>query len=92
MLAYLFWHRPRQGAPAEEYERALETFHRSLARRPPAGMSALACYRLAALPWQGRCRRAKRRTRSDPLRWKGRSARRSTRTGTWSTTTPRWAC
>ncbi|HUH81515.1 MAG TPA: hypothetical protein VLZ06_09325 [Solirubrobacteraceae bacterium] len=52
MLAYLFWHRPREGAPAEDYERALETFHRSLARQPPAGMTALASYRLAELPWQ----------------------------------------
>jgi len=53
VLAYLFWHRPRQGADAEDYERVLEGFHRSLARQPPAGLSALACYRLAALPWQG---------------------------------------
>jgi hypothetical protein len=52
VLAYLFWHRPREGAPAEDYERALETFHRSLAHRPPAGMTALASYRLAELPWQ----------------------------------------
>ena len=51
MLAYLFWHRPREGAPVEDYERALETFHRSLAHRPPAGMTALASYRLAELPW-----------------------------------------
>ncbi|HTQ68384.1 MAG TPA: hypothetical protein VMI13_06800 [Solirubrobacteraceae bacterium] len=51
MLAYLFWHRPREGAPAEDYERALETFHRSLARQPPAGMTALASYRLAEVPW-----------------------------------------
>ena len=54
MLAYLFWHRPREGVPAGDYERALETFHRSLARRPPAGMTALASYRLAELPWQAR--------------------------------------
>ncbi len=52
MLAYLFWHRPREGAPAEDYEQALETFHRSLAHRPPAGMTALASYRLAELPWR----------------------------------------
>jgi len=52
VLAYLFWHRPREGTPAEEYERALETFHRSLHRQPPAGMSALASYRLTEPPWQ----------------------------------------
>jgi hypothetical protein len=54
VLAYLFWHRPREGVPAGDYERALETFHRSLYRRPPAGMTALASYRLAELPWQAR--------------------------------------
>ena len=53
MLAYLFWHRPREGAPAEDYEQALETFHRSLAHRPPAGMTAVASYRLGELPWPG---------------------------------------
>ena len=58
MLAYVFWHRPREGTPAEEYERALETFHRSLDRQPPAGMSALASYRLSALPWQASDRSA----------------------------------
>ncbi len=52
MLAYLFWHRPREGAPAEDYEQALETFHRSLAHRPPAGMTAVASYRLSELPWR----------------------------------------
>ncbi len=52
MLAYLFWHRPREGAPAGDYEQALETFHRSLAHRPPAGMTAVASYRVADLPWQ----------------------------------------
>ena len=52
VLAYVFWHRPREGAPAEDYEQALETFHRSLAHRPPAGMTALASYRLDELPWR----------------------------------------
>ncbi len=52
MLAYLFWHRPREGAPAEDYERALETFHRSLHRQPPAGLSTVACYRLTVPPWE----------------------------------------
>jgi len=52
VLAYLFWHRPREGAPAGDYEQALETFHRSLARQPPAGMCALASYRLTELPWR----------------------------------------
>jgi hypothetical protein len=60
VLAYLFWHRPREGAPAEDYERALETFHRSLAHRPPAGMTALASYRLTELPWRSQD--------ADPLR------------------------
>jgi hypothetical protein len=52
VLAYLFWHRPRDGTAVADYERSLESFHRSLARRPPAGMTAVASYRLAELPWQ----------------------------------------
>lgn len=52
MLAYLFWHRPREVGQAAAYELALQAFHRSLQRSPPAGLIASACYRLpAALPW-----------------------------------------
>ena len=51
VLAYVFWHRPREGAAAEDYERALRAFHRSLAHRPPAGCGGSASYRLRELPW-----------------------------------------
>ncbi len=51
MLAYLFWHRPRSGAGGEEYEQALRSFQRSLARTPPAGSHGCASFRLAEAPW-----------------------------------------
>lgn len=50
MLAYLFWHSPRE-KDASGYESALERFHRSLAARPPIGFLRSACYRAAAIPW-----------------------------------------
>jgi len=52
LLAYVFWHRPRDRAQRDAYEHALCTFHRSLARRAPAGMVASAVYRVAELPWR----------------------------------------
>ena len=51
MLAYIFWHRPREDESAEAYERLVRAFHRSLARSVPAGMVASASYRVAELPW-----------------------------------------
>ncbi|HUN79089.1 MAG TPA: hypothetical protein VMU32_09230 [Solirubrobacteraceae bacterium] len=51
MLAYLLWHRPREGVEREAYERAAERFHRSLAHSPPAGFRGSALYRVAELPW-----------------------------------------
>jgi hypothetical protein len=53
VLAYVFWHRPRDDAATEAYERAQVAFHRSLARTPPAGFAGSACYRAAGLPWLG---------------------------------------
>lgn len=52
MLAYLFWHRPRDGADVGGYEQATVAFHRSLARTPPAGMLSSASFRAPVLPWQ----------------------------------------
>ncbi len=54
MLAYVFWHRPAADAPQLRYEQALSAFHRSLARRRPAGMLGSAAYRVAGLPWPER--------------------------------------
>ncbi len=44
MLAYVFWHQPRGGIDASEYERRLRTFHTEL-----GGMSAT--FRVAPLPF-----------------------------------------
>ena len=51
MLAYVFWHRPREGESAEAYEPLVRAFHSSLSRSAPAGMLASASYRVADLPW-----------------------------------------
>ncbi|HYM56026.1 MAG TPA: hypothetical protein VES97_11725 [Solirubrobacteraceae bacterium] len=53
MIAYLFWHRPREGVAVEDYEQSQVAFHRSLAHVPPAGFLGSACYRAAELPWLG---------------------------------------
>jgi hypothetical protein len=46
MLAYVFWHRPKPGVDARDYEQAQRAFHASLQRRS-------ACFRLARLPFTG---------------------------------------
>jgi hypothetical protein len=51
VLAYLFWHRPRDPDAAGPYEDALVAFHRSLARSLPVGTRASASFRVAELPW-----------------------------------------
>jgi len=51
VLAYVFWHRPRDGFAVEEYEQAAVAFHRSLARMPPVGTRATAAYRVPEVPW-----------------------------------------
>jgi hypothetical protein len=51
VLAYVFWHRPTEGADLETYEEALQAFHRSLARSRPAGVRGSATFRVGALPW-----------------------------------------
>ena len=35
MLAYVFWHRPGEGADAPAYEARLTGFHAALAEHPP---------------------------------------------------------
>lgn len=51
MLAYVFWHRPRDLAASDAYERAHVAFHRSLAQRPPVGFHGSAVFRVGELPW-----------------------------------------
>ena len=51
MLAYLFWHRPRDPADVEAYEHAQLAFHRSLARSRPVGMCGSASFRVPEIPW-----------------------------------------
>jgi len=51
VLAYLFWHRPRENSAVAAYEQALVAFHRSLAHTPPVGLCASAVFRVAELPW-----------------------------------------
>ncbi len=51
MLAYVFWHRPRDGSALQAYEQAELAFHRSLARARPAGLRGTAVFRVAELPW-----------------------------------------
>ena len=51
MLAYVFWHVPADGVERAGYESALMRFHRSLARRPPAGFVGSVCFRAGGLAW-----------------------------------------
>ncbi len=51
MLAYVFWHRPRDLAASDAYERAQLAFHRSLAQGPPVGFHGSAVFRVHELPW-----------------------------------------
>jgi hypothetical protein len=51
MLAYVFWHRPAPRIGAEDYERDLIAFHRSLAHQPPSGLLSSATLRASELPW-----------------------------------------
>jgi hypothetical protein len=51
VLAYLFWHRPRDSSAIEAYEQAQICFHRSLARMPPVGLLGSAVFRVSDLPW-----------------------------------------
>ncbi len=51
MLAYVFWHRPRDGTGAEAYEQAHLAFHRSIAHTPPMGLRGSGTFRVAEIPW-----------------------------------------
>ena len=53
MLAYVFWHVPRPGVAAREYEAAHREFHHVLWNAGIAGLVALRVFRLSAIPWLG---------------------------------------
>jgi hypothetical protein len=53
VIAYVFWHRPAADVQALVYEERLLGFHRSLARRPPAGFESSVTLRAPDLPWLG---------------------------------------
>ena len=51
MLAYVTWHRAAAGVEPAAYERALERFHRSLARVPPSGFGGSRSFRITTDSW-----------------------------------------
>jgi hypothetical protein len=53
VLAYVFWHQPREDTGSGAYETALTAFHRSLAHNPPVGTLGSAVFRAASAPWRG---------------------------------------
>lgn len=53
MLAYVFWHVPRDGAAAHEYESLHREFHAALLRSNVNGLVRVRVNRLAAIPWLG---------------------------------------
>lgn len=51
MLAYVFWHVPRAGVAAREYEAVHREFHEVLWRSRVAGLLTLRVHRLESIPW-----------------------------------------
>lgn len=51
MLAYVFWHQPRPGTEAAQYEAMLAAFHESLAAVPPQGFRGSVAFRVSGAPW-----------------------------------------
>ena len=51
MLAYVFWHVPRAGVAARDYEAAHAEFHEVLWQSRVAGLLGLRVHRLASIPW-----------------------------------------
>jgi hypothetical protein len=53
LLAYIFWHWPREGIGAERYERGLIRFHETLATVDLEGFLGSATFRVDGAPWVG---------------------------------------
>lgn len=51
MLAYAFWHVPRAGAAAREYESAHRAFHDVLRAAGVPGLLGVRVSRMASIPW-----------------------------------------
>jgi hypothetical protein len=51
LLAYVFWHVPRAGVAARDYEAAHREFHELLWRSRVPGLLALRVHRLESIPW-----------------------------------------
>jgi hypothetical protein len=51
LLAYVFWHQPRPGGTAADYEHLLRGFHDTLATAPPDGFHGSVVFRLPGAPW-----------------------------------------
>ena len=51
MLAYVFWHRPAEGADPGAYEARLTAFHAALEGHPPEGFAGSAALRVGEAPW-----------------------------------------
>jgi hypothetical protein len=51
MLAYVFWHWPRQGVERAEYEARLVEFHDALRRHPPEAFEHSAAFRGGPCTW-----------------------------------------
>ena len=58
MLAYLFWHRPKQGIETGAYERYLTGFHETLAESEVDGFRGSATFRVDGESWMGSGRQA----------------------------------
>jgi hypothetical protein len=50
-LAYVFWHVPRAGAAAHDYELLHRGFHEVLRESHVRGLTGVRVFRLAAIPW-----------------------------------------
>ena len=53
MLAYLFWHWPRDDVDVETYERNLAGFHEALMAAPSDGLRGSATFRVEGATWVG---------------------------------------
>ena len=51
MLAFVFWHWPREGVSRSEYEARLQEFHAALRAHPPAGFRHSAAFRGGPAAW-----------------------------------------
>src|SRR5438270_727740 len=51
MLAYVFWHWPRAGVNATEYEDRQRRFHAALAADPPRGFGSSFSVAIEQAPW-----------------------------------------